>query len=65
MEPESSLPCSQQPATGSCPQPEESNLKPDIQFPKVHFNNVLPIYAPCSEWCLSLEHSNQLQLFIF
>jgi hypothetical protein len=33
MEPEGSLPCSQEPYTGPYPEPDQSNLS------KIHFNN--------------------------
>jgi hypothetical protein len=41
MEPESSLPCSQQPATATCPEPDESNPHPQIRFPLDPFNVIL------------------------
>jgi len=41
MEPESSLPCSQEAAIGFCPESDESRPQPLPYFPKVHFN-ILP-----------------------
>jgi hypothetical protein len=37
MEPEGSLSCSQQPANGPCPEPDESNPHPQILFPEDPF----------------------------
>jgi hypothetical protein len=42
MEPEDSLPCSQEPATGPYPETCESNPHPPILLPEVHFNISLP-----------------------
>jgi hypothetical protein len=37
MEPEGSLPCSQEPATGTHPEPDESSPHPDSLFLTMHF----------------------------
>jgi hypothetical protein len=37
METEGSLPCSQEPATGSYPEPDESNTHPPTIFPQDSF----------------------------
>jgi hypothetical protein len=42
MEPENSLPCSQEPAPGSYPEPDEYSSRPDIhQDPNLHFRCTL------------------------
>jgi hypothetical protein len=41
MEPESSLPCSEQPATGLFPESDESSLHSETPF-KIRFNIILP-----------------------
>jgi hypothetical protein len=46
MEPEDSLPCSQEPATGPYTEPDESNPHPPTYMTKIHFNIILHIYKP-------------------
>jgi hypothetical protein len=41
MEPEGSLPCSQEPSTGPYPQPDQSSPYHTI-LSKIHFNIVVP-----------------------
>jgi hypothetical protein len=59
MEPESSLPCTQQPATGQYPEPDESNLHPRYHLPNIHFNIILPSMPTSSEWSRPFKLSNQ------
>jgi hypothetical protein len=42
MEPEGSLPCSQDPATGVKPEPDESSPHLPTLFSKIHSNIILP-----------------------
>jgi hypothetical protein len=42
MEPEGSLPWSQQPATGPYPEPDESSLHLLTIFSKIHSNIIFP-----------------------
>jgi hypothetical protein len=42
QEPEGSSPHSQQPATGPCPEPVESNPHPPAILPKIHYDHILP-----------------------
>jgi hypothetical protein len=42
MEPEGSLPHSQQPATSPYPEPYQSSPYPPSHFLKIHFNIILP-----------------------
>jgi len=52
MEPAGSLPCSQEPVIGPCPEPDASN-------PHYHLNIILPCALRFSEWCLLFKHSDQ------
>jgi hypothetical protein len=45
MEPEVSLPCSQEPATGSCPEPLSLVQACTVYSFKIHFNIISPIYV--------------------
>jgi hypothetical protein len=58
MEPECSLPCSQQSATGPCLKPDESNPHLPTLFPKIHSNITLPSMPRSSEWPLPLRFSD-------
>jgi len=40
--PEFSLPYSQEPANGSCPEPDESSPQLPTFFPKIHSNIIMP-----------------------
>jgi hypothetical protein len=62
MEPESSLPCSQDPATNSDPEADVSSTHPPTIFPK----DPLQYYLPTScEWSHSLKFSIQNFVRIF
>ena len=50
MEPEGSLPLSQQPATFSFPEPDRSNPCSPSHFSKIHFNIILTFTPLSSKW---------------
>jgi hypothetical protein len=52
MEPEGLLPCLHEPATGPCPEPDESNPHSPVYFLKVSFNVVL--FASSGGECLQV-----------
>jgi hypothetical protein len=53
MEPEGSLPCSQQPSTGAYPEPEQSNPCHPILSLYDPFNTVHPPTSWSSQWSLT------------
>jgi hypothetical protein len=65
MEPECSLPCSQEPATGPYPEPDESNPNLPPYFPKIHFNIILSPTPWSSEWSLLFRIPNQIFVRIY
>jgi hypothetical protein len=54
-----SLPCSQEPATGPCPETVASSSHTFIPFPKIHLNIVLPSVPRFSEGSLPFGISNR------
>jgi hypothetical protein len=48
MEPENSLPCSQEPDTGLCPEPKLIQSPPFL-FHKIHFSTILSSMLKCSD----------------
>jgi hypothetical protein len=58
MEPEGSLPRSQQPATGPYPKPDASTQHLLPYFPKIHYNINLPSTPTSSQWSLPFRFSN-------
>jgi hypothetical protein len=54
MELKGSLLCSQQPATGPYPEPDESNKHPTY-FPEIHFNIIIPSMPRSSERSLPIQ----------
>jgi hypothetical protein len=58
QDPEGSPPHSQQPATGPCPEPVESNPHPPSQSPKIHSDPIFPPTPWTSKWSLSFGLSS-------
>jgi hypothetical protein len=56
---EGSLPYSQQPTTGACPQPHQSSPHLPPYFPKIHSNIIFPSKPTSSEWSLPFRFSDQ------
>jgi hypothetical protein len=52
MEPEGSLPCSQEPGTGPYPEPDATIHTFALYFLKIHSNIIFPLMPSSSEWSL-------------
>jgi len=59
MEPESSLPHSQMPATCPYPKPDRSSPYTISQILKIHLNNIIPSTPGSLKWTLSLRFLHQ------
>jgi hypothetical protein len=59
MEPEGSLPHSQQPAICPYPEPDRSSPRPPSHFSKMHVNIILPSKTQSSKCFLSLKFPTQ------
>ena len=59
MEPEGSLPHSQQPATCPCPEPDPSSPRTPSHFSTTHFNIILSFVPGSSKWSPSLRFPHQ------
>jgi len=59
MQPEGSLPCSQQPATGSYPEPDGSIHNFSPHFPNIHSNVIFPSAPRCSECSTTFRFPDQ------
>jgi hypothetical protein len=64
MEPEGSLPCSQEPSTGPYPQPYQSNPHHAILSLKIHFNIVHSRTSWFSQWSFFFWLSHQYPIRI-
>jgi hypothetical protein len=65
MEPEGSLPCSQEPSTGHCPEPDQSSPYQPI-LSNIHFNIIHPTMSWSSSGLFPAGfHINILYAFLF
>jgi hypothetical protein len=55
MQPEGSLPYTQEPATCLYPEPDQSSLRPPPNLSKINFNIILPSTPGSSKWSPSLR----------
>jgi hypothetical protein len=55
MEPDGSLPYTQEPATCTYPEPDQSSLRPPPNLLKFRFNIILPSTPGSSKWSPSLR----------
>jgi hypothetical protein len=63
MEPECSLPHSQQPATCPYPEPDQSSPCPPSHFLKIHYNIILSVIDIFVKW--SLKYDPDLTKLLF
>ena len=56
MEPEGSLPHSQEPAISPYPDPDQSSPCPTFHFLKIHFNIILPYTPRIFQWSFPLRY---------
>ena len=59
MEPEGSLPHSQEPATCLYPEPARSSPYPTSHFLKIHLNIILPTTSVSPKWSITLRFPHQ------